>query len=175
MEEKVDFLDLSQDTGTIPEKELEASPGYPSREDLNKGPVAVIECTEEIPCNPCETVCPRGAIVVGEPITNLPRIDPEKCNGCELCISICPGLAIFVVDATYSDGKAAVSFPYEYLPLPKEGDELEAINRKGETVCKGKIIKVRSPKSYDHTPVITIIVPKKYVDEVRGIKRLERM
>lgn len=175
MEEKVDFLGLSQDTGTIPEKELEASPGYPSREDLNKGPVAVAECTEEIPCNPCETVCPRGAIVVGEPITNLPRIDPEKCNGCGLCIPICPGLAIFLVDATYSENGAAISFPHEYLPLPKEADEVEAVNRKGEIICKGKVVKVRNPKSYDHTPVVTIVVPKKYVDEVRGIKRLERM
>ena len=76
MEEKVDFLGLSQDTGTIPEKELEESPGYPSQKDLKRGPVAVIECTEEIPCNPCETVCKRGAIVVGEPITNLPHLDP---------------------------------------------------------------------------------------------------
>jgi len=171
MEEKANLLDLSQDTGIMSKKELEASPGYPSKEDLEKGPVVVvIECTEEIPCDPCETVCKRGAIVVGEPITNLPRLDPEKCNGCGLCIPICPGLAIFLVDPTYSENKAAISFPHEYLPLPKEGDEVEAVNRKGEIICKGEVVKVRSPKSYDYTPVVTIAVPKKYIHEVRGLK-----
>ena len=172
---KIELLSLSQDTGTISKKDLEASPGYPSKEDLRKGPIAVIECTEEIPCNPCETVCKKGAIVVGEPITNLPRIDPEKCTGCGLCIPACPGLAIFLVDLTFSNSEAAISFPYEYIPLPKEGDEVEAVNRKGEVVCKGKVLKVRNPKSYDHTSVITITVPKEYVDEVRGIKRLKKV
>ncbi len=174
MEEEVNLLGLSQDTGTIPEKELEASPGYPSKEDLERGPIVVIECTEEIPCNPCETVCKRGAIVVGEPITNLPRIDPEKCNGCGLCIPICPGLAIFMIDGTYSKDEAAISFPHEYLPLPKEGDEVEAVNRKSETICRGKIVKVRNPKSYNCTPVVTVAVPKKYVHEVRGIRRFAK-
>lgn len=175
MEEKTHFVDLSQDTGIMFKKELEASPGYPSKGELEKGPVVVIECTEEIPCNPCETVCKKGAIVVGEPITNLPRLDPEKCSGCGLCIPICPGLAIFLVDATYSEDKATISFPHEYLPLPKEGDEVEAVNRKGKIVCRGKVIKVRSPKSYDHTPVLTIVVPKRHIHEVRGIKRLRRV
>lgn len=175
MEEKTHFVDLSQDTGIVSKKELEVSPGYPSKGEFEKGLVVVIECTEEIPCNPCETVCKGGAIVVGEPITNLPRLDPEKCSGCGLCIPICPGLAIFLVDATYSEDEAAISFPHEYLPLPKEDDEVEAVNRKGEVVCKGKILKVRSPKTYDHTPVLTIVVPKKHIHEVRGIKCLKRV
>ncbi len=175
MEKDVDLLDLFRDTGTISGKDLEASPGYPSKENLEKGLVVVIECTEEIPCNPCETVCKRGAIVVGEPITNLPRIDPEKCNGCGLCISICPGLAIFLIDAAYSEDEVAISFPHEYLSLSKEGDEVEAVNRKGGATCKGKILKVHNPKSYDHTPVVTIAVPKKYIHEVRGIKRLRKV
>jgi len=175
MKEKVDLLGLSRGTGIMSKKELEASPGYPPKEKLSRGPVVVIECTEEIPCNPCETVCKRGAIFVGEPITNPPRIDPEKCNGCGLCIPTCPGLAIFLVDVTYSENEAAISFPYEYLPLPTEGDEVEVVNRKAKVVCKGELLRIRNPKSYDHTPVLTIAVPKKYIDEVRGIKRLRRV
>jgi Fe-S-cluster-containing hydrogenase component 2 len=171
MQEQGNLLALSKDTGTIPQEELEASPGYPSKKYLAEKRVVVVECTEKIPCNPCETVCRKGAIVVGEPITNLPRLDAEKCDGCGLCIARCPGLAIFMVDATYSKEEAAVSFPHEYLPLPKEGDEVEAVNRKGELVCKGKVIKVRRPKSFDHTPVITIAVPKEYASTVRGITR----
>ena len=57
---------------------IKTIPGYPGDERIEKGPVVVIECDEDIPCNPCEDICPREAITVGEPITNLPRIDPVK-------------------------------------------------------------------------------------------------
>jgi len=30
---------------------------FPSIERINKGPVAVIECFQNIPCNPCQTAC----------------------------------------------------------------------------------------------------------------------
>ena len=79
-----------------------------------------------------------------------------------------------MIDATYSEDEAAISFPYEYLPLPKEGDEAEVVNRKGEAICKGKVIKIRNPKTYDHTPVVTVAVPKKYTHEARGIKLLRK-
>ncbi len=82
-------------------------------------------------------------------------------------------LAVFLVDATYSEDGAAIPFPYEYLPLPKEGDEVRAVNRKGKVVCRGKVIKLRNPKSYDHTPLASITVPKKHICEVRGMKLLE--
>lgn len=162
---------LSVDTGIIPKKDLEVSPSYPSEENLKKGPVVLVECTEKISCNPCETVCKRGAIVVGELITNVPRLNPEKCNGCGLCIPKCPGLAIFLIDATYSEDKVAISFPHEYLPLPRENSEVEAVNRRGEVICKGKVVRVRNPESYDHTAVVTISIPKKYIHEARGVKR----
>ena len=35
--------------------ELKKSPGYPSLKSLQEGPVAIIECIEEIPCDPCES------------------------------------------------------------------------------------------------------------------------
>jgi Fe-S-cluster-containing hydrogenase component 2 len=84
----------------------------PPSERLVRGPVAVIECVQEIPCNPCEKACPFGAITVGEDITACPVIDRDKCRGCGLCISRCPGLAIFVVDA--SGDEATIMLPYEY-------------------------------------------------------------
>lgn len=175
MEERAHLLDLSPDTGTMSKEELEASPGYPSKQDLKKGSVVVVECTQEIPCNPCETACKKGAMVVGDPITNLPRLDPEKCNGCGLCIPNCPGLAIFLVDATYSEDEVAISFPHEYLPLPKEGSGVKAVNRRGEIICKGKVVKVLNPKKHDHTPVVTIAVAKKHIHEVRGIRGLRKV
>lgn len=158
-------------TGYLEYKELESIQKLPDAERYSKGPVAVIECVQEIPCNPCEAACIKGAIKIGEPITNLPCVDHEKCVGCGICVAKCSGMAIFVVDKSYSETTATVAFPYEYYPLPEVGSIAKAVNRKGEVVCDGKVVKIVNPKSYDHTPVITIEIPKDFADEVRSIKR----
>lgn len=78
-------------TGIPSAEELRGASGIPSQERMKKGPVAVIECVQEIPCNPCENACPFGAIKIGDPITNLPVLDGEKCTGCGTCVAMCPG------------------------------------------------------------------------------------
>jgi Fe-S-cluster-containing hydrogenase component 2 len=161
--------------GIPSQEELKSSPGYPCADDFEAGPVAVIECVQEIPCNPCETACHQGAIVVGEPITSLPRFDADACLGCGLCISACPGQAIFLVHLHYSDAESLVSFPYEYLPLPEEGSKQSATNRAGEVVCQGRVTSVRLVKKFDHTAIISVAVPKEFAHEVRGIERLARL
>ena len=159
--------------GYLSAEELAALPGVPGEERLRQGPVAVLECAQEIPCNPCEEACRHGAIVVGEPITKLPVLDGEKCTGCGACIAECPGQAIFCVDGTYSEDEATVQLPYEYVPLPEKGELVDGLNRAGEKVCAGRVERVRNPKKYDHTPVITVAVPKGYEMEVRmiGLRR----
>ena len=158
-------------TGIPSKEELEASPGYPNREALERGPIVVIECVQDIPCNPCEMACPKGAITVGNPITQLPVFYPEKCDGCGRCIPICPGQAIFRVDITYAEDKATVSFPYEFLPMPKKGDMVQGVNRSGEAVCEAEVLRVQRPKKFAHTAVITVTVPKDLAMEVRSTKR----
>jgi Fe-S-cluster-containing hydrogenase component 2 len=161
-------------TGTASLDELKATPGYPSDDALSRRPLAVIECLQEIPCNPCEDACPKGAITVGEPITRLPVFDANKCDGCGLCITTCPGLAIFLVDNTYSETEAEVSFPWEYLPLPARGETVEAVNRLGEVVCKGKVHRVRNSPKQDRTAVVSLVVPKECSAQVRGMKLVRR-
>ncbi len=134
--------------------------------------MAVIECAHEIPCNPCESSCKFGAIEVGSPITNLPKIVEEKCIACGQCVISCPGLAIFIVDKTYSDTEGIVSFPYEYYPLPEEGSTVKAVTRSGHPICDGRVLKVRLTKQADRTPIVTVAVPIEHVDMVRSIKRL---
>lgn len=160
-------------TGAPTLEELYKSPAFPTYEQLRKGPIAIIECIEEIPCNPCEASCLKGAITIGESITNLPKIDFEKCIACGMCVSACPGLAIYIKDYTYSDTNALLSFPYEYYPLPNEGDIVDAVDRHGKFVCNAKVIKVRNPKSNDHTAVVTIEYPKEYFEEAINIKRIK--
>lgn len=133
----------------------------PNEEQLRKG-VAIIECVQEIPCNPCVDACPTNAISM-ENINALPKIDYEKCIGCGKCIEVCPGLAIFVVKV---NEKALISLPYEFLPLPKEGQKVKALDREGKEICDAIVKKVKKGK----TPVITIEVPPQYAMEARNIR-----
>ncbi len=153
--------------------ELKSTPGYPGEDIQKKGPVAIIECIEEIPCNPCETSCPAGAIKVGDPITNLPRLIANKCRGCGRCVAACPGLAIYIKDYTYSAEKALITFPYEYFPLPQKGDRVIAVNRRGKPVCEGEIMEVKLLGSYNKTPLVSMAYPREFFEEVVSIKRLE--
>ena len=43
-------------TGYLEYEELESIQTLPSDERYAEGPVAIIECVQEIPCNPCEAV-----------------------------------------------------------------------------------------------------------------------
>ncbi len=162
-------------TGIPSLAELEASPGYPSAEALARGPIVVIECVQDIPCNPCELVCPNNAIYIGEPITNLPVFVADECDACSQCIPICPGQAIFRVDMTYAEDRATVSFPYEFLPMPRAGDVVQGVNRAGEVICDAEVLRVQQPKSFDLTAVITLAVSKELAMEVRSMKRLPRL
>jgi Fe-S-cluster-containing hydrogenase component 2 len=148
---------------------LKRSPGWPAKESFSKGPVAVIECIEEIPCNPCETVCPKNSIVVEYPITNLPRFN-GICTGCGKCVAICPGLAIFIVDCTYSKTETAITIPYEFLPLPEVDGMVSALDRSGRIVCEARVVKVAENKKNNKTNLITIVVPKKFSEDVRFFK-----
>jgi Fe-S-cluster-containing hydrogenase component 2 len=143
---------------------------WPSQERLEKGSVVIVECFQEIPCNPCETSCPQKAIVVGEDINALPRVDHSKCNGCTICVSRCPGLAIFVIDQKYSETASAITMPYEFLPLPQKGDTVEALDREGKTCCQAKVIRVVNTKAQDKTPLVTLAIPKGREKDVRFFK-----
>mgnify|MGYP005837658571 CR=1 FL=1 len=142
----------------------------PPPERLAKGPVAVIECFQRIPCNPCAAACRQGAIREFADINDLPAIDFEKCNGCALCVSRCPGRAIFVVDETYAANEAVVKLPYEFLPVPAKGEEVALLNREGKVVGRGRVERVQGAGSKDRTLVVWVAVPKELSMEVRHIR-----
>ncbi|AZR72471.1 4Fe-4S ferredoxin [Anoxybacter fermentans] len=159
---------MLESTGVPTVEDLKAR--MPSKERLARGPVAMIECFQRIPCDPCYHSCKRGAISKLIDINDIPQVDYEKCNGCGLCISNCPGLAIFVLDQNYDEKYGLIKMPYELLPRPEIGEEVVALNREGQEVCKGKVVEVRDGKIQDKTAIIGVAVPKKFLMEVRNIK-----
>lgn len=157
-------------TGFPSKEEIYACPGIPSMEELNKKPLAVIECFQCIPCNPCESSCPFGAIKIGDNMTNLPTLNPDKCKGCSICMTHCPGLAIFIVDMNFTDKTALVKIPYELYPLPKEGTEVLCLNREGNIVTNGKVHAVKIKESFNKTYIVAVEVQKMFAMEVRNIQ-----
>jgi Fe-S-cluster-containing hydrogenase component 2 len=135
-----------------------------------KNGLVVIECPQRIPCNPCNTSCPTGAVLPFEDINDTPRIDYSKCTGCAMCVAKCPGLACFVVDLTWGgEGMALMKLPYEMLPRPEKGDPVECLNRIGEVVCKSVVEAVTEPWN-DKTLVVHVGVPVDLVDQVRAVR-----
>ncbi len=145
-------------TGVPDLKQIKAK--FPKPELLIK-PKAIVGCFQEIPCNPCSTSCPFGAITIGEDINQIPKIDFNKCTGCGICISSCPGLAIMV--ASIKDDKAYFKIPYELLPIPEKGDIWQGINYKGEYITDAMIENVQINKNQDRTVIITASVKKQYL------------
>ncbi|MDP2871057.1 MAG: (2Fe-2S)-binding protein [Bacillota bacterium] len=131
--------------------------------------MAIVECFERIPCDPCAAACKQGAIRPFADICDLPRIDHELCNGCALCVVRCPGLAIFVVDASAGDGSAVVKMPYEHTPLPRAGQTVRATDRSGRDVCAGTVTRAQRPSAFDHTALVSIRVPVEHAMDVRGL------
>jgi len=158
-------MNQNEATGVLTEEELGNI--IPPIERLKKGPVVMIECVESIPCDPCKEACPFGAILKNSLITP-PIIDWDKCTGCGICVGACPGLAIFVIDMSQPRDKGLITIPYELLPVPKIGERVVVLDRKGETLGTGQIHKTKIFE--DHTAIVTIAVNKKIALNVRNIR-----
>ncbi len=141
---------------------------FPPEERLSKKAVAVAECCQEIPCNPCVEACPVGAITIPENINNTPIVDFDKCTGCALCLGVCPGLSIFLVDGSAEEG--VVTLPYELFP-PDENEVVDLLDRSGAVVGEGTVKKVRLMKKHDRTLLVSLKMEKSLMKIVRGFGR----
>jgi len=147
--------------------DLEAAGQAPSAPRRAAGPVAVVECVQNIPCNPCEEACKVGAIRIGADITNIPSLDEAACTGCGLCVAACPGQAVFIVDETHGPDTALISLPYEFLPLPAKGQRVTALDRAGNELGPATIVRVLASKSMDRTAVVSMAVPRAWAMQAR--------
>ena len=154
---------------------LKSKPGktYPLEiGSFPSGIFPIIRCTQEIPCDPCITVCPKDMIKLsGDNVLGIPIITKDECTGCTLCVSICPGLAVTLVDLRKEGESGFVFVPFELMEgLVKIGDEVEAVDEDGEFLAKVKVIKVMNRKVQDRTLLVKLEVPKKIATKVAGFR-----
>ena len=169
-DEGIDISTNLLEKGYVADDEIERFPGVTHKAGVHP----VIECTQNIPCNPCQDACPKKCISTGDNITYLPVVKEDaECINCGMCVASCSGQAIFLVDEDCGDGTATVTLPYEFLPLPQEGDKGYGLSRKGEKVCEATVVSVKSLKAFDHTNLLTMRVPKEYAMKARFFKKAE--
>ena len=167
-EEGIDISSSLLKNGFVADDEIERFPGVTHKAGIHP----VIECTQNIPCNPCQDACPKGCISTGENITYLPFVkEGSECINCGMCVASCSGQAIFLVDEDCGDGTATVTLPYEFLPLPEPGDKGDGLSRSGEKVCDAEVVSVKSIKAFDNTNLLTMRVPKEYAMKARFFKK----
>jgi Fe-S-cluster-containing hydrogenase component 2 len=172
------------------EKVLKSKPGDTRSESLpekEEGIFPVFHCCQDIPCNPCISVCPVHGITVGGDIRNTPRFVAEEigeqCSGCAQCVTICPGLAVTLVDYRKDPEYPTVTLAHEFAKESvKPGDEVTVLDTVGGVLGRCIVEKVRrgalsappadvpsSPKK-SKTYKILLKAPKSIAKQIAGIQ-----
>jgi glycine/D-amino acid oxidase-like deaminating enzyme/Pyruvate/2-oxoacid:ferredoxin oxidoreductase delta subunit/bacterioferritin-associated ferredoxin len=124
--------------------------------------LAIINCDEDIPCNPCAISCKFDSIKINKNITQQPTINYELCKGCGLCLPKCPGRAIRMLQYNFTDTESLLTIPFEFEPYPKQNQKVSIVNYDGNFLANGTIQKTKPPKSKTDCGTISIIIPKKH-------------
>lgn len=155
-DEGIDISESLLKKGYIADDEVTRYPGVKFVQGIHP----IIECSQNIPCNPCQDSCQKNCIRIGENITSLPEFDESTtCIGCGMCVAACSGQCIFLVDADAEENYTHITIPYEFLPLPVEGSKGLALDRSGSAVCEATVVGVKSSKAFDKTHLLTMRVP----------------
>ena len=145
-------------------------PCYDSFPD--EGITPVFHCAQEIPCNPCVSVCPKGVISIpGDSLLGKPEVTGNQCIGCNKCVLICPGLAISLVDYRDDPNHPVVSLAYEVHNREyKEGDTVVLTDLEGKPLREAVIVETVMNKASRKTQIIKVKVPKEIAKQVAGFK-----
>ncbi|MBN1426582.1 FAD-dependent oxidoreductase [Candidatus Fermentibacteria bacterium] len=172
---------LGRDVGEVPPEwhktaeVLKSRPGATVTEEIpseRSGVFPVFHCSQEIPCNPCTSICPQHAIrIEGDEILGLPTFVRDGCIGCEQCVAICPGLAVTLVDYRKGADEATVTIPFEFTRQRiKEGDTVTVLDTDGNVLGNVPVTKVREPKFADHALMVQVKAPAEFATLIAGIR-----
>ncbi len=157
---------------------LKSRPGEilsPSKQEQAGQLFPVMHCRQEIPCDPCASVCPNGLIQIDpDDIRHLPEfceLDGKNCIACERCVAICPGLAITLVDFRKDPERPTVSIPLEFTPdAVAMGDEVPITDVDGQVLGRFPVTRVRTLRQYPRTLIIRVQTPAAIATKVAGIQ-----
>ena len=162
---------------------LKSKPGktvpetYPADET---GVHPVLHCVQEIPCDPCTTSCPRGLIKIdSDDIRDLPVFDCDPagqgCSGCEKCVTICPGLAVTLVDYRKDAEHPRVTIPYEFLKEGiRPGDRVWVMDTEAAPLGEVEVVQVKAIKPNDRTVLVKVRAPRAIAKKIAGIRVQEK-
>ena len=136
--------------------------------EANEGVFPVFHCVQEIPCNPCTSVCPLNQIKISdESLLGLPTFEGE-CTGCMKCLTVCPALAITMVDYRRDLHFPTVSIAYEIGNHPVEvGQVINVVDLEGELLEELAIINIRTTNT--KTQIIQVKAPSYIAKKIAGL------
>ncbi|HBL17001.1 MAG TPA: sulfurtransferase [Elusimicrobia bacterium] len=152
---------------------LKSRPGRtqaPAAKEHSRAVYPVLHCRQEIPCNPCVTVCPKKSIkLAGDSIMDLPRFAGD-CIGCFKCLIICPGLAVTLVDRRKDPARPAVAVPFELgRGLVKKGDQVRLTGWEGADLGPGEVLDVKDFKA-ENTLIVIVQASPETADLVASLR-----
>ena len=136
------------------------------------GITPVIHCHQQIPCNPCVSVCKQEVIhIPGDSLLEKPEIANNECIGCNKCLFVCPGLAISLIDYREDPDNPVVSLAYEvYNYEYKEGDSVILADYEGNLLGEAIVIDAVISKKSRKTQIIKVRVPNDIAKRVAGFR-----
>jgi sarcosine oxidase, subunit alpha len=159
---------------------LRSKPGVTTARSAPEAPGGVhpvFHCAQEIPCNPCASVCPQGLIHIDpEDIRQVPTYlgdaVAEACLGCERCIRICPGLAITLVDPRDDPAFPLVTVPFEFDTTRLQvGAAVTVLDVGGEVLGNVEVARVRrAGRGADGTSLVKVRAPAAIARRIAGVR-----
>ncbi len=152
---------------------LKSRPGEtlkPSAKSHDNAVYPVLHCLQEIPCNPCVTVCPKKSIKLsGESIMTVPKFSGE-CIGCFKCLLICPGLAVTLVDYRKDKNCPLVAVPFEIARgCVKKGDMVNMADWEGADLGAAEVADVKDFKA-ENTMMIIVKAKPEIADRIASVR-----